>query len=278
MGLFYTRDVIRPPFLLLTGVALLLAACGGAPAEPPLEPAVAITGLSGVVVEDASTQAGVTTRAWSGGAGTVRGEIIVGSGDTARTEHIASGTISASGDFTLELPAQLDSTLLHTFTGSSFDMEATQPTAVGNTTCTGTPRLSTAGARGVTLLVNVQSAVKGGILPVVQTPPATPGGATSFQLGGVVYVDTPLSIVGSVSCRVTYSGETTSNTVTYRLNLAAGWNKLTIAETAGSGSMPGAPTQNFTLTSGAFPTDAWLFSPSTAVVPVNPEWLRPRSR
>ncbi|WP_295820722.1 hypothetical protein, partial [uncultured Deinococcus sp.] len=68
--------MIRPPFLLLTGVALLLAACGGAPAEPPLEPAVAITGLSGVVVEDASTQAGVTTRAWSGGAGTVRGEII----------------------------------------------------------------------------------------------------------------------------------------------------------------------------------------------------------
>ncbi|WP_412029567.1 hypothetical protein [Deinococcus yunweiensis] len=236
---------------------------------------MAITSLSGVVVEDASTQAGVTTRAWSGGAGTVRGEVAVGSGDTARIERLVSGTLSASGDFTLELPAQVDSAFLHPFTGSSLGMDAPQPTSAASiTSCSGAPRLSTDSARGVTLLVNVQAAARGSIQPVVQIPAATVGAPTTFQLGNVVYVDMPLTVQGRVTCATTYSGGTSTNTLTYRLNLAAGWNRLTIAETAGSGSMPGATAQTFVLTSGSFPTDAWLFSPDTAVQPVKPEWLR----
>ncbi|GHF57222.1 hypothetical protein HNQ07_003758 [Deinococcus metalli] len=265
-----------PKLTLLLGCALLLASCGGGgtPAvQPPLQPsqpAVTVSSVSGVVVENASTDAGIVTGPWSGGAGSVSGEVTVGSGTTATTETLTTADLAADGQFTLPLPASVDGAKLHAFTGSYFDVGAQYPADSGTSTaCTGAPTLSSSAAHGITLAVKVKAAKAGTIAPLALGSDAS--GAPSIQIGSVVYVDAPLTVVGTVTCTSTYAGLQVRGTVTYDLNLASGWNQLTIKESSGGvSSSGGTSTQDIVLSSGALPTNQWMFSPYTAVTPVGP--------
>ena len=228
-----------------------------------------------MVVEDSSTGGGIVTTAWAGGAGQITGKITDGSGDSATTEAVTTGTLSQDGTFTLDLPGSVDGAKLHAFTGSFFDVGAQTQADSGTTACSGSPTLSSASARGVMLLVNVEAARNGSIVPLLAASSGTSSqSAGGFQIGGLLYVDSPVIVGGKVVCTSTYSGTQVTGTVTYRLNLAAGWNKLTIRESSGATSLSGgANSQDISLTSGAFPTDQWLFSPYTAPIPVRPEQI-----
>lgn len=255
------------PYLLLGG-ALLLAACGAPAAPAPLSPAQSVQTVAGTVVEPAATAAAGATVSWSGGAGTVSGTIAVSSGEATTTEVLATAALAANGDFALELPPTVDGSKLHAFTDTYFTVGTTADSAAS---CTGGPTMSTAAAHGATLLVKVQAQGRGSITPLVHAPNPSSQGLTAFQLGTLVYVDMPLRIQGAVTCSGDYSGTTITSTVRYQLNLAAGWNRVTIAESSDTVSRPGTALQTITLTSGALPTDTWLYSPYTVPGPVNPD-------
>lgn len=205
--------------------------------------------VSGTVVEDATPAGGLSlvTKAWTGGAGSVMGAYAV----NAAPSPVKLGTLSANGSFTATLPTSVDSALLSGFSGGD----------LVDAGCTGNFTVSDKTAKTVALALSVDANQDGSIIPILlnaQVNDAAQTGTLTYQAGVLFYADRALSVTGKENCTSTYEGMPVSGQLTSSLNLAKGWNLVTVTETLTLAS--GKVTDAMTLASGSLPTDKWLFN------------------
>lgn len=247
--------------LTVSALTLLITACGG-PNMPN-----AVTSVSGTVVEmvppaPTATEYTLTTKAWTGGAGTVNGQM-----DSSVTK-IKLGDLAASGAFTATLPAPADADLA---VGGNINVDPS---------CTGQYQVSEPAARigmlGVT--VDVADATKDGtIAPVAATIKDTTNSAgtgvlsLNVQAGFLMYADRAVNVSGSQTCNRTSGGFTYPETVKFDLNLVKGWNRVTFKDEGSityTNEAVTAAQETLSITSGSLPSDKWLWG-GTAIVGMN---------
>ncbi|MDL2342613.1 hypothetical protein QOL99_00435 [Deinococcus sp. MIMF12] len=232
--------------LTLASATLLLASCGTkTPPESDLRT------LTGTVVEGefegTETNGRLTTSAWTGGAGSVRGYLADAEGPAA--QPAVTGTLAADGKFSLTLPtptaAQLTELNADDWDDLGEDYALTED-------CTPTLKVSTSGVRGASLMLEVDAGKDGAILPFAYS--ASEGansGKLDVRFGTLIYVDRSVTIEGSKTCTV----EGNSFTTRVDLRLGKGWNKVQVTVSADEA------TKKFSssITSGNFTSDNWVY-------------------
>lgn len=232
------------PLLLLP--TLLLASCHGQ--NTPT--VITYTSTSGTVRELGTPGANdmvLPTTAWTGGAGTVAATV-AGAG----TQGATSASLASNGTFTLPLP-----TNVKTQTLSSDDFTLPGSDALQ---CSGTPTISDASAHFAVLNVSVSAGKQGSIDPVRISLTGTVNAPTglSIESGAFLYADRPVSITGTQTCTLVEDDETYTVSASLNMTLGQGWNKATATQTF---SRSGA---SLSLTSGAFPTEEWVYLDGSA--------------
>lgn len=201
-----------------------------------------IQSVTGKVVEFANlTTSGLTTRAWTGGAGKLTAAL--------PSSPVAETTLNADGSFNLSLPA----------TVTTAHLAALGTSNLGLPECSTPPNISNAGVLGAVAKVSVTATKTGSALPLtytVTTANGTPKEWTT-KVGSLVYVDRPVSITGSATCKL--SG-TLNASVNFMVSLVPGWNKVTIgSEVNTTGSVSGM------VTSGDLPSNNWVYAPGVTL-------------
>lgn len=251
-------------FLPVAALTLLLSACGQY--EPAVNNSVALKTLTGTLVEPVETDdLSLQTRAWTGGAGSVR---VVSPNADGSDATVASGTLAASGAFsvTLQTPtsplepvtaADLDS-VTNAFVEGLLDGDVRD-----DLNCTGQPTLSDASVRATVGVLRVDADKDGSALPLTLRGSETDTNVSlDLGLGVLMYADRPVNLTGSEVCTLSDSTGSVNYTTNYDLRLAQGWNKVSFK----SAVSVTATTQTATLTittsaaSGSFPTDNWVFA------------------
>ena len=252
---------------MLLGVALLLAACDGAPTTPETsQPARGPTVTGTVIEEDPAqpTYPNLTLRAWSGGAGTVSGSVSDAAG---KTTVVATGTLNADGGFSLSLPATLADASLSSL-GTALDLQA-NPLAgelvPGGLTCTAALVPSDAAARGAGLLVTVTAGQKTGpissVLQSGQFDETAQSATLDNRSGAYLYSDRAVSISGTQTCTGTSQGTEVRTTLNSNVTLSQGWNLLSVNTNLVANRT--SVTMTVTAQTGELPTNQWLYSSGT---------------
>ncbi|WP_221088210.1 hypothetical protein [Deinococcus aquaedulcis] len=236
---------------------LLLGLSAAASAAAPITPS-GPTSLSGTVKQlSEDTDTGFVPVPWQGGAGQVEARVASSAG-TSRV--IVSAPLGAGGQFSLKLPAVLDASLLPPAGQSPLPAAWAAPHPAAK--CTGTVGSSEPGARVVQLALSVQARTSGVVMPVLSSghyDEAQATGHSRTQHGLVYYADRPVRFSGTQVCQWTQSGYLNKMTLVASVQLAQGWNRLTMDTTALS-TQSGVDT-TFRLTSGALPTNDWTLMP-----------------
>lgn len=247
---------------LLTGIGLtlLLTACGG-----DKTPNADFKTLSGTLVEADFNASGtnLATKAWTGGAGTVK---VVSTNANGSDNILSTGTLQANGAFSVQLQAptkgleafpvkDLD-TLANAFITSLLDMDVRQAL-----NCSGTPTVSDAAAQTALGGLTVDAGKDGYAFPITLTGSSNQtSGAYTFKMGLLMYTDRPVNVTGSQVCTASVPEGSINYTTNYNLRLGQGWNKMTISSTlASQGGSPSVITITNAADSGSFPSDTWVF-------------------
>ena len=251
------------PLLTAAALTLLLSACGGH--EPAVTPPAALTTLTGTLVESVETDdLSLQTKAWTGGAGTVR---VVSPNADGSDATVASGTLAASGAFSVAL--QAPTSPLEPV--SAADLDSVTNAFVGgllgddlrdDLNCTGQPSLSDPSVRATVGVLRVDADQDGSALPLTLRGSETDTNVSlDLGLGVLMYADRPVNLTGREVCTLSDSTGSVNYTTNYDLRLAQGWNKVSFK----SAVSVTATTQTATLTittsaaSGSFPTENWVF-------------------
>ncbi|GHF31095.1 hypothetical protein HNQ07_000631 [Deinococcus metalli] len=254
--------MLSPRFWFLSGLSLILTACPATPVPSP--PGTSATSVTGTIVEANSFEVDEATRPWSGGAGRVDGE-------TATGAVIATGTLEASGAFTLPLPATVPASALHPFNADNAPNLNELVSQLPDASCTGTPKFSTQSAQLAFLDLFAVGTVTGHAQSLQArhtTSQTTTATGTVYQQtdvtreGGLVYLDAPVTVTGTVTC--TGNSGTVRLGVSFNVEFAKGWNRVTqevtdtrvLTETP-SGFIGDAEIM-LTLTSGVLPREQWV--------------------
>ncbi|MBZ9751950.1 hypothetical protein K7W42_13905 [Deinococcus sp. HMF7604] len=238
--------VLRAALMVLTGLAAGTTAA-------------AQTTLTGTVkAQSEHTDEALIAVPWRGGAGQVEGRVASSLGVS---KVIVSAPMSASGQFSLKLPAALDSSLLPPATRSPLPATLFEPPP--GATCTGAIQTSDPTARVVQLALSVKAVNTGGeIFSVISTGQYDEAQAASLgrtQTGLMYYAERPVQMRGTQSCQWREQGYLNKMTIVVAGQLTQGWNRMTLDVTA---ITKGAEVDTtFRLTSGALPTNDWTLLP-----------------
>lgn len=247
---------------LLTGMslALLLTACGGNQA-----PNADFTTLSGTLVEADFNASGtnLVTKAWTGGAGTVK---VVSTNANGSDNILSTGTLQANGAFSVQLQAptsglgavsvaDLDK-LANAFIVSLLDMDI-RPAL----NCSGQPTVSDMAAQTAFGGLKVDAGKDGYAFPMTLAGSENQSsGSLVLKMGLLMYTDRPVNVTGSQVCTASVPEGSINYTTNYNLRLGQGWNKMTISSTlASQGGSPSVITITNAADSGSFPSDTWVF-------------------
>ena len=202
------------PYLALV-LPLLLVACAEKPKPPPVPVAKPYL-VSGTLYDfnPAATPEQAFT-AWSGGEGSVSA--------LASAEALATGSVSAQGEFKLTLPVKPDDSSLVT-------LEAARRT-FNNPACTGSVEISNPQA----LVSFIDFAVMKGAdrrsaRPFAAQQKTGSDGLTQTisTTGAVVYANAPTSLTGGQTCGGTLAASASKITVNW--NLVKGYNTVLLIE------------------------------------------------
>lgn len=244
--------------LTLTPSALLLAACDQTKLPNDLN------SLSGTVVEGeyqtgADGTETLSTKAWTGGAGSVVASVLT-PGAILDEQRAALGS---DGKFTLTLPSVAEDRLV-TLDFSNMDI------IQDDEACQGTVGVSDPQVRGASLSLDVDADKDGPIKLFSQTVTGSGDALTLNVAGGaLLYVDRDVTVKGTQNC--TFTQGTFTNDV--NLTLRRGWNKLSLTGTVNYKARTGTTT----LRSGSFPSDQWVYTGSsqTPAAPLGSQSLMP---
>lgn len=258
---------------LLTGIGLtlLLTACGG-----DKTPNAGFTTLTGILVENAAdaSDTTLTTKAWTGGAGTVK---LVNIGASDNDMALSSGTLQSNGAFSVELKNPTSG--LVTLSGSIIDDISSLFTSnflnQGNVdlrqllSCTGQPTLSATGVQMTAASLDIDAGKDGSALPLTATKSADDHDPTgSVYFGMLIYVDRPVEVTGGQDCQANTDRGGLRYTTAYNLKLGQGWNKVTFGSDLVAKQDQGKQPVVITVsaTSGNFPTNNWVFLGDGAMI------------
>lgn len=244
---------------MLLGLALLLAACDGAPTMPGTDEPARGPVITGTVVEEdlwQPTFPNLTLKAWSGGAGQVATTVVDDSGKTA---VVATGSLNADGTFSVALPAAVASASLGSL-AAALNLQD-NPFVPAGLSCTAALVPSDTVARGAALLVAVTGQKAGVISPVTQSGEfneEAQTGTLTIRNGAYVYSDRAVSVSGSQTCTGPYQDAAIQATLTSAVQLSPGWNTVNVTTNV----LFDKSTVTLTTTSqtGALPTSQWLYS------------------
>ncbi|AXG98215.1 hypothetical protein DVJ83_02510 [Deinococcus wulumuqiensis] len=242
-------------------LALLLTACGG-----DKTPNADFKTLSGTLVEADFNASGtnLVTKAWTGGAGTVK--LVSASASASGDNILSTGTLQANGAFSVQLQAptkgleafpvkDLD-TLANAFITSLLDMDVRQAL-----NCSGQPTVSDMAAQTALGGLKVDAGKDGYAFPMtVAGSENQSSGSLVLKMGLMMYADRPVNVTGSQVCTASVPEGRINYTTNYNLRLGQGWNKMTISSTlASQGGSPSVITITNAADSGSFPSDTWVF-------------------
>lgn len=249
------------PYFLLIASALVLASCNR------MDTLLPVTSASGRIVEtDPNSQSG-ELRAWTGGVGDVTATVLYQTTDGTGAEgQKVTAPISANGTFNVTLPTSIDSSKLSAFI---FD---TANIAGPNGTCTGAPKISDTSAKQAGLQFSVVSPNRSGYLRnAKETKTETPTQTTTvFSDGDFVYLDRPVSIIGDMNCKSTYNGITFTQSFSFSVKMAKGWNLFNVQATSIVNSNDPANMKiTARVTAGSISTDQWMYMGKVSAQRVN---------
>ncbi|WP_102127795.1 hypothetical protein [Deinococcus planocerae] len=223
--------------------------------------------MSGTVLEGeyqvgTNDTATLVTSSWKGGAGSVVARL----SNEIGTE-VARTALTADGKFSLTLPRPTDAQLTALDPGDLGDP--------AEASCQGTVTVSDRAARGTGLVLSVDADQDGLINPETGTSSVNGDIVVGTSASGaLIYVDRAVTIKGTQTC--TDSGLAVTSDV--NMPLSQGWNKVTVTTRLEINLQTESVKGTFTIRSGSFPTDNWIYVKENSAAPLSVQRLNTLKR